>query len=149
MAGLGGHPDLVPTICTYHAYFSCPETDPFSGNYEAVLDPYWIDPMFAASALTPASVSQQVYAARQKGDPTAFLLWHATPGLAEDWDPGRISFLHCVSHYTSRMGRPPCQWDNARARPEHQLSGGDPHCQDSRGGGGGTPRDAAREKPRQ
>ena len=75
MAGLGGQPDLAPIICTYYAYFSLPETDPFPGNYEAVLDPYRIDPMNAGVALTPASVSQQVYAASQKGDPTAFLLW--------------------------------------------------------------------------
>ena len=68
MAGLGGQPDLVPTICTYYAYFSRPETDPFFGDYEAVLDPDWIDPMNAADALTLASVSQQVYAASQQGD---------------------------------------------------------------------------------
>ena len=40
--------------------------------------------MNAASTLTPASVLQQVYAASQKGDLTAFLLWYVTPGLAED-----------------------------------------------------------------
>ena len=98
MAGLGGQPDLAPTICTYRAYFSRPETDLFPGNYEAVLDPYRVDPMNAAAALTPASVSQQIYAAIQKVDPTAFLLWHATPGLAEYRDPGCASLLHSVSH---------------------------------------------------
>ena len=59
----------------------------------------------------PASVTQQIYAASQQGDPTAFLLWHATPGLTADRYPGRISLLHTVSHYVSRMGRPPCRWD--------------------------------------
>ena len=87
MAGLGGPPDLVPTICTYRAYLSSPETDPFSSDYEAVLEPCFIDPMNVAAAQTPASVSQQIYTANQKGNPTAFLLWHATPGLAEDRDP--------------------------------------------------------------
>ena len=48
----------------------------------------------------------------QQGDPTAFPLWHAIPGLAEDWDPGRISLLHFVSYYASCMGRPSCKWDN-------------------------------------
>ena len=66
MAGLGGQPDLAPTIFTYHAYFSRPETDPFSGNHEAVLDPYRVDPMNAAAALTIASVSQQIYTASQQ-----------------------------------------------------------------------------------
>ena len=112
MSGLGGQPDLAPTICTYRAYFSLPETDPFSGGYEAVLDPYRIDPMNAAATQTPASVSQQIYTSSQLGDPTSFLLWHATPGLAEDRDPGRISLLHSVSYYASRMGRLPCKWDN-------------------------------------
>ena len=84
MDGLGGQTDLAPTICTYRAYFSLPDTDPFSGDYKAVLDPYQIDPMTAAAKKTPASVSQQVYAASQQEDPTAFLLWHATPRLAED-----------------------------------------------------------------
>ena len=84
MAGLDGPPNLVPTICTYRAYFSSLETDPFSGNYEAVLEPYFIDPINAVAAQTPASVSQQIYMASQQGDPTAFLLWHATPGLAKD-----------------------------------------------------------------
>ena len=51
-----GQQDLAPTICTYCDYFYLPETDPFSGDYEVVLDPYWIDPMNAAAAQTPASV---------------------------------------------------------------------------------------------
>ena len=112
MAGLGGQTDFAPTICTYRAYFYRPKTDPFSGNYEAVFDPYRVDSMNAAATLTFASVSQQIYAAIQQGDPTAFFLWHAKPGLTEDQDPGRVSLLHSVSHYASRMGRPPCQWDN-------------------------------------
>ena len=87
MAGLGGQPYIANTICTYHAFFPRPETDPFSGKYEAVLDPYRIDPMNAATELTPASISQQVYAASHQGDPTAFLLWHLTPELTEDWEP--------------------------------------------------------------
>ena len=111
MAGLGGPPVLVPTICTYGAYFSSPEIDPFSGNYEAVLEPYLIDTMNAAATQTPASVPQQIYAASQQGEPTAFLLWHATPGLAEDHDPGRVSLIHSVSHYASQMGRPASKWD--------------------------------------
>ena len=58
MAGFGGPPNLVPTICTYRAYFSSPETDPFSGGYVAVLEPYRIETMNAAATQTPASVSQ-------------------------------------------------------------------------------------------
>ena len=112
MAGLGGQFDLAPTICTYRAYFSLPETDPFSSGYETVLDPYSIDPMNAAAVQNPASVSQQIYTASQQIDPTAFLLWHATPGLAEDRDPGRISLLHFVSYYASRTGRLPCKWED-------------------------------------
>ena len=50
MAGLGSPPNLVPTICMYRAYFSSPETDPFAGGYEAVLEPYRIDPMNADAA---------------------------------------------------------------------------------------------------
>ena len=84
----------------------------FFGDYEAVLDPYRIDLMNAAAVLTPAIVSQQVYAASQQGDPTALLLWHATPELAKDQDPSRVSLLHSVSHYASQMGIPPCQWDD-------------------------------------
>ena len=111
MAGLLDQPDLAPPIRMYRAYFSKPETDPFGGDYAAVLDPYRVDPLNAASALTQASVTQHIYAVSQQGDLTAFLLWHATPGLAAEWYPGRISPLHTVSHYASRMGRPPCCWD--------------------------------------
>ena len=111
MAGLLGQPDLAPPIRAYRTYFSKPETDPFCGNYAAVLDQYRVDPLNAAAAPTPASVTQHIYAASQQGDPTAFLLWHATPGLVADRDPSRISLLHTVSHYASRMGRPPCCWD--------------------------------------
>ena len=93
-------------------YFYHLETDSFSDDYEAVLDPYWIDPINADAALTPASVLQQVYAASQQGYPTAFPLCHTTPGLSKDRDPGRISLLHSVSRYASRVGSPPCQWDN-------------------------------------
>ena len=73
MASLGGQPDLAPTICTYRAYFSHPQTDPFSGNYEVVLDPYQVDPMNTAAALTSASVSQHIYSKSQQGEPNAFL----------------------------------------------------------------------------
>ena len=112
MAGLGGQPDLAPTICTYCAYLFLPEINRFSGSYEAVLDPYRVDPMNVAALQTYASVLQQIYIASQQGDPTAFLLWHATPRLAKDQDPGRISLLRSVSHYASRMGRPPCKLDD-------------------------------------
>ena len=57
MASLGSHPDLAPIICTYLAYLSRPETAPFSGDYEAVLDPYRVDPMNTSAALTPDIVS--------------------------------------------------------------------------------------------
>ena len=111
MASLIGQPDLVPSIRTYRAYFSRPETDPFSSDYTAVLDLYHVDPINAAAAPTPARLAQQIYAASQQGYPTAFLLWHATPGLAVDRDPGRVSLIHSVSYYASRMGKPLCHWD--------------------------------------
>ena len=60
MAGLGGPPDLVPMIFTYREYLSSPETDLFSGGYEAVLELYRIDPMNAAALQTPAIISQQI-----------------------------------------------------------------------------------------
>ena len=75
MASLIGQPDLAPPICTYCAYFSCPKTDLFSGDYTAVLDPYRVDPLNAATAPKPASVAQQIFAAIQQGDPTVFLAW--------------------------------------------------------------------------
>ena len=68
--------------------------------------------MNVAAVKTPASVSHQVYEAIQQEDHTAFLLWHATPRLAEDRDPGRIFLLHSVSYYVSWMGRPTCKWDD-------------------------------------
>ena len=63
MAGLLVQPDLAPPIRTYRAYFSRPETDPFGGDYVAVLDPYRVDPLNAVATPTPASVAQQIYAA--------------------------------------------------------------------------------------
>ena len=110
MAGLGGPPNLVPTIFTYRAYFSSPEKNPFPGGYEAVLEPYRIYPMNTAAAQTPARFSQQIYTASQQGGPTASLLWHAMPSLAKDWDTGHISSLHSVCYYSSWMGQPPCRW---------------------------------------
>ena len=124
MVGLGGQPYLAPTICTYRAYFSLLKTDPFSGDYEAVLDLCRIDLMNAAAAQTPARISQQIYTASQQGDSTAFPLWHVTPGLAEDQDPGRISLLHFVSYYASRMGRPPYKWDEGTFATRGDVSYG-------------------------
>ena len=112
MAGLGGPPVLVPTISMYRAYFSSPETNPFSGDYQKFLEPYLIDPMNARATQTPVSVSQQVYSASQQGYPTAFLMWHDTPGKAKDCDPGRVMLLQSISHYMSRMGRPARRWDD-------------------------------------
>ena len=68
--------------------------------------------MNAGDSQTPVSVSEQFYAVIQKGDPTAFLLWHATPGIAKDCDPGQVSLLHSASHYANRIGRPASRWDN-------------------------------------
>ena len=110
MAGLVGPPVLVPMISTYNAYLSSPETDPFSGYYQAVLEPYPIDHMNAAAVQTPEIVSQQIYAASNQGDPTAFLLWNTTPCLAEDRDPGHVSLLYSISHYASWMGRTASKW---------------------------------------
>ena len=75
MASLLGQPDLAPPIRTYRAYFYSPETDPFGGDYAAVLAPYQVDPLNAPAAPTPASFTQQIYASSQHGEPTAFLLW--------------------------------------------------------------------------
>ena len=112
MASLGGPSVLVPMICTYRAYLSSMDTDPFSRDYEVVLEMYLIDSMNTAAAQTPASVSQQIYAASRQVEPTAFLLWNTTPGLANDREPGLVSLLHPVSHYASRMGRPAIKWYN-------------------------------------
>ena len=71
--------------------------------------------MNAVASQTPARISPQIYTANQQRDPTAFLMWHLTPRIAENRDPGRISLLHFVSHYASRMGRLPCKWDGAFA----------------------------------
>ena len=68
--------------------------------------------MNTGAAQTQASVSQQIYAAIQQGEPTAFLLWHARPGINKDRYLGRVLLLHSVIHYASRMGRPTSQWDN-------------------------------------
>ena len=86
--------------------------DPFGGDYAAILEPYCVDPLNTTVAPTPASVAQHIYTVIQQGDPTAFLLWHATPGLTVDRDPGRVSLLHLISHYAIRMGRLPCRWDD-------------------------------------
>ena len=67
-------------------------------------------------------VSQKVYAARQQGDPIAFLLWNATPGIDKDRDPGRVLLLHSISHYASRMGRPASQWDNKMFTSQGDVS---------------------------
>ena len=128
MAGLGGPPNLMPTICKYRAYFSSPKTDPFYGGYEAVLEPYTIGPMNVAAAQAPASVSQRIYTASQQGDPTAFLLWHATPGLAKDWDPGRILLIHSVSYNASRMGQPSSKWDDGTFANHGDVSYGTTQC---------------------
>ena len=124
MAGLGGLPNLVPTIFTYRAYFSSPETDPLYGGYEAVLEPYRIDPMNAAATQTPAIVSQQIYTVSQQEDPITSLLRHATTGLAEYWDPVHISLLHSVSYYASWMGQPPFRWDDGTFANRRYVSYG-------------------------
>ena len=58
MAGHSGPPALVSLINTYPAYFSFPETNPFSGSYQTVLESYPIDPMNAGAVQTPERVSQ-------------------------------------------------------------------------------------------
>ena len=63
MAGSLGQRDFAPPIRMYRAYFSRPKTDPFGGDYAAVLDPYQVDSLNSAAAPTPASVAQHIYAA--------------------------------------------------------------------------------------
>ena len=126
MAGLVNPPVFVPTISTYHAYFSSPDTNLFSREYQAVLEPYLIDPMNVGAAQTPASVSLQIYASSHQGDPTAILLWHATPEIAKDCNPGCVSLLHSVSHYVSRMGCLSSQWDDRMFANRGDVSYGTP-----------------------
>ena len=66
--------------------------------------------MNTGAAQTHTSVSQQVYAASHQGDPNAFLLWHAMPGIAEDCDSGCVLLLHSIDHYASWMGRTASKW---------------------------------------
>ena len=86
-----------------------------------MLERYNIDPMNAAAAQTPASVSQQIYMASKQIYLTAFLLWHATSGIDEDQDLGSISLIHSISYYASHEQRPPCKWVMGRSRTAETL----------------------------
>ena len=112
MSSLGGPSVLVPTISTYRDYLSSPETNPFSREYQAVLEPYIIDSMNATSMQTLASMYQNIYTSSQQESLTPFLLWHATPGISKYHDSGRVSLLHSISHNASRMVCPTSQWDD-------------------------------------
>ena len=46
------------------------------------------------------------------------------PGLAEVHDPGRVSLLHSVSHYTSWMGQTASKWDNRTLVNQGDISYG-------------------------
>ena len=104
-----GIPVLTPPIRDFQAYYASPDSDPFDGDYGPVLDPYKIDPVNTTAALSPAAISTMIYGADDA--PTAFLLWHATPGVDPAVDPGRISMLHAVSRFSARLGRATTQWD--------------------------------------
>ena len=91
-----------------------------------MLEPYLIYPMNAAAVQTPESIYQQIYTASKQGEPTSFLLWHATPGIAEYGDPGRVSLFHSVSHYAIRMGRPSSKWDDRTFANRGDVSYGTP-----------------------
>ena len=67
-------PGLVPPFNTYQEYFASEETNPFTDNFTAVMAPYALDPVNAATAHKPAALSRQVYSSTISGDPTEFLL---------------------------------------------------------------------------
>ena len=46
------------------------------------------------------------------GDPTAFLLWHQTPGFDPGDNPGRLSLVHLISWYDARIGHPTSPWND-------------------------------------
>ena len=50
-------PGLVPPIKTYREYFASKETNPFTGNFAAVMAPYALDPANAAAAHEPAALA--------------------------------------------------------------------------------------------
>ena len=81
-------PSLVPLLAAY-----C--------NYADILPPYMIDTANAAT-VTPAEVSQRIYAVAQDGVPNAFLQWnHITSG--------EVCILHCSTWFQvipTPMGMP-------------------------------------------
>ena len=99
-------PGLVPPFKTYREYFASEETNPFTDNFAAVMDPYALDPTKTVAAHEPAALSRQVYSLTMSGDPTAFLLCHLTLGFDSGDDPGRIGLVHSISRYDARIVRP-------------------------------------------
>ena len=99
-------PGLVPLFKTYREYFASEETNPFTDNFAAVMAPYAIDPANAAAAHEPATLSRQVYSSTISGDPTTFPLCHPTFGFDPGDNPGRLSLVHSISRYDTRIGRP-------------------------------------------
>ena len=105
-------PGLVPLFKTYRDYFASKETNEFTENFAAVMAPYALDPANVAAAHKPAALSRKIYSSTMSGEPTAFLLCHSTLGFDPGDDPGRISLVHMISRYDTRIGRPASPWDN-------------------------------------
>ena len=105
-------PGLVPLFKTYGEYFANEETNPFTDNFSAVMDPYALDPANSAATHKPAALSRNFYSSTMSSDPTDLLLCHTTLGFDPGNDHGHLSLVHLISRYDAHIGRPSSPWDN-------------------------------------
>ena len=105
-------PEVVPLFKTYWEYFASTETNLFTENFAAIMAPYALDPANSAAAHEPTTLFRQVYYSTMLGDPTVFLLFHPTLGFDPGNDPSRLSLVHLISRYDSRIGRLASPWDD-------------------------------------
>jgi len=100
---------LAPSIQDFWAYYVSPESNPFDGDYRGILEPYRIDPVNTVAAPSSSTISAMVYGADDVL--IAFLLWHATVGADPAMNSGRISMLHVISQFLTRLRRAITLWD--------------------------------------
>ena len=95
----------------YHDFYNDGSSDPYSGRFVPVLEPFEIDPANAAASARPAELLNQLTTATTARLPSAILaLVHGTED--DPNHPGWIECYHKIFRFPARFGMTATRWDN-------------------------------------
>jgi hypothetical protein len=102
-----GIPPVIPHSATYRDYYQDDANDKAAGNHGTIMNMFMV-PLAGVGALTPAQVSDAVFASAVVDPPQAFVML-----IVDATHPdGRICLFHHLQRYAPQLLGAPTEFDN-------------------------------------